>query len=331
MISSPFQLPTHLVKSQLSRVEALITQQVRDFDPLLVPYMESICATSGKRIRPILVILTAGALGNIDDAHICLATLLELIHMSTLVHDDVIDEASTRRNKTTPNAQWGNGMAVLLGDTLFSHALLLATSFNDIGICKKVGTAAKEVCQGEVIQSQRRFDLTLDKESYYHIIGMKTGALFSASTELAARLSGCDATSQQAFFDYGMALGTAYQVYDDCLDLVGNEHIAGKTLRTDLDKGKLTLPLLLLLQEAPHALKEEAQRAVKEHRIADLYQILGEERYAKALQNALKEGLSLLDTAKDSLAFLKKSTWKNGLLEVCDYLAHLLKKTANKA
>ncbi len=182
------RIPFNLVKKELKLVEAQILDQIHAFDPAVVPYIDYICNTSGKRIRPILSILAGGATGGVTPDHLKIGVILELIHMSTLVHDDIIDGADMRRQVPTANAKWGNGLAVLLGDSLFSHSLLLATEFNSIDICRKVGRSAREVCQGEVMQTQRRFDLTLTKDDYFHIIEMKTGALFAAATGIAAHL-----------------------------------------------------------------------------------------------------------------------------------------------
>jgi len=210
---SPFtdakgKLPFELVRPEIRKVEKQIAEQVNAFDPAVAPYIDYICNTSGKRIRPALAILTGGALGAITEENLKIGVVLELIHMATLVHDDIIDEATTRRKELTANAKWGNGMAVLLGDALFSHALLLATEFDDIEINRKVGRASREVCEGEVIQSQRRFDLTLTKEDYFKVISMKTGALFAAATGISANLSGADEVTEKALYDYGMKLGT---------------------------------------------------------------------------------------------------------------------------
>ena len=241
------QFPFALVRPELERVETSIREQVRAFDPAIEPYVSYVCNTSGKRIRPALSILAGGATGGVDEDHVKIGVILELIHMATLVHDDIMDGATTRRMVPTANSKWGNGLSVLLGDALFSHALSLATDFDSIEICRKVGRASREVCEGEILQTQRRFDLSLTKEDYFRIINMKTGALFAAATGLAGRLSGVSEETEARLYDYGMKLGAAYQIYDDCLDLVGAEEEVGKTLRTDLAKGKLTLPILNLL------------------------------------------------------------------------------------
>lgn len=320
------QISFQLVKKELKIVESQILDQVKAFDPALEPYMDYICNTSGKRIRPALAILVGGATGKVHDDHIKIGVILELIHMSTLVHDDIIDGADTRRKVPTANAKWGNGMAVLLGDALFSHSLLLATEFDSIEICRKVGRASREVCQGEVIQTQRRFDLTLTKEDYFHIIEMKTGALFAAATGIAASLSGVSAQVEQQLYDYGLKLGTAYQIYDDCLDLVGSEEEVGKTLRTDLEKGKLTLPLLNLIEQASPAQRDKLTKRIIEQQPLDLPVLIGIAEYEGSVESALDTAAEMLQDARNDLQILEPSKWRDGLEEITRYLDGLLNK-----
>ena len=170
--ANPELFPFDLVRPHIEKVEALIRDQVRAFDPGVEPYMEYICDTSGKRIRPALTVLTGGATGGLQDEHVNLGVILELIHMATLVHDDIIDGASSRRKVPTANAKWGNGMAVLLGDALFSHALKLSTDFENPDLSRAISLASREVCQGEILQTQRRFDLTLTKKDYFKKMGL---------------------------------------------------------------------------------------------------------------------------------------------------------------
>ena len=324
--SSTPKIPFKLVKQELKDVEAQIRDQVRAFDPAVAPYIDYICNTSGKRIRPILSILVGGATGGVKPDHLTIGVILELIHMSTLVHDDIIDGADTRRQVPTANAKWGNGMAVLLGDALFSHSLLLATNFNSIEICRKVGQASREVCEGEVMQTQRRFDFTLTKEDYFHIIELKTGALFAAATSIPAALSEVNQETQDMLYDYGMKLGTAYQIYDDCLDLVGSEEQVGKTLRTDLEKGKLTLPLLNLLEKANKTQREQLNKRIIEQEPLDLPVLVGIAEYEGAVESALDTASLLLADARKCLEVLSESEWRNGLEEVTYYLEGLLNK-----
>ena len=328
---SPFtdakgKLPFELVRSEISKVEKQIADQVDAFDPGVAPYIDYICNTSGKRIRPALAILTGGALNGISEDNLKIGVVLELIHMATLVHDDIIDEATTRRKELTANAKWGNGMAVLLGDALFSHALLLATEFDDIEINRKVGRASREVCEGEVIQSQRRFDLTLTKKDYFKVISMKTGALFAAATGISANLSGADEATEKALYDYGMKLGTAYQIYDDCVDLIGTEDAIGKTLGTDLEKGKLTLPMLTLLENATDDQRTKLNKRIIEQEALDFEVLVGIADYAGAIEDALDTAAKMLVDARNDLNCLTDSKYTTGLINITAYLDDLINK-----
>lgn len=320
------RFPFELVRAQLERVEASIRDQVRAFDPAVEPYVSYVCNTSGKRIRPALSILTGGALGGVDDDHLKIGVILELIHMATLVHDDIIDGAVTRRMIPTANAKWGAGLSVLLGDALFSHALALATEFNDISICRKVGRASREVCEGEIVQTQRRWDLTLTKADYFRIIEMKTGALFAAATGIAAAISGADAETEARLFDYGMKLGTAYQIYDDCLDLVGSEEAVGKTLRTDLEKGKLTLPILNLLESASESQRAKLNKRIIDQQSLDLPVLVGIAEYEGAIESAVDTAVGMLSTCRDHLVGLPGSEHVEALEQITWFLAALLEK-----
>jgi octaprenyl-diphosphate synthase len=320
------QFPFELVRPDLEKVEIAIRGQVRDFDSAVEPYISYICNTSGKRIRPALAILVGGSAGGVNEDHRKIGVILELIHMATLVHDDIIDGATARRSMPTANAKWGNALAVLLGDALFSHALTLATDFNSIDICRKVGNAAREVCQGEILQTQRRFDLTLSKADYFRVIEMKTGALFAAATGLAAAVSGLGESDQASLAAYGMKLGTAYQIYDDCLDLVGSEEVVGKTLGTDLAKGKLTLPILNLLEAASEGQRDQINKSIMEEKEIDLPALVGIAQYESALESAVGTALDLLEGCRKDLGVLAPSEHKDALEQITRFLETLLRK-----
>lgn len=323
--ANPERFPFDLVRPHLDKVEARIREQVCDFDPGVEPYMAYICDTSGKRIRPALSILTGGATGELKDEHLELGVILELIHMATLVHDDIIDGASTRRKAPTPNAKWGNGMAVLLGDALFSHALKLSTDFNDLSLSRAISLAAREVCQGEILQTQRRFDLTVTKKDYFKMIEMKTGALFAAASGLSAQISGRDESICQAMADYGMKLGTAYQIYDDIVDMIGTEELIGKTLGTDLEKGKLTLPILNLLEVASESQREKLTKRIIDQEPLDLPVLVGIAEYEGAVDDALKTASQLVAEARGTLALLDDSESRSALEDITHFVDDLLK------
>src|SRR5271170_4725953 len=242
-----------LINAQLYSVEERIRQQARAFDPAVEGYVAYAVESHGKRLRPALALLAGGATGNICPSHFDLAVILELIHAATLVHDDILDGADKRRGQPTANAKWGNAISVLLGDCLFAHALKLSTSFQNGEISRRIAHAASDVCSGEIIQTQRRFDLKLSVPDYFRIIEMKTAALFAAASELGAFINEASPEVISALKTFGLRFGTAYQIYDDCLDIAGSEESAGKTLGTDIRKGKLTLPILHLLQTASPA------------------------------------------------------------------------------
>ena len=318
--------PFELVRPHLEKVEVSIREQVRAFDPMVEPYVSYVCNTSGKRIRPALAILTGGALGAVHEDHLKIGVILELIHMATLVHDDIIDGATTRRMVPTANAKWGNGLSVLLGDALFSHALSLATDFDSIDICRKVGHASREVCQGEIMQTQRRFDLTLTKAEYFQIMEMKTGALFAAACSLSAKLSGASETIEKQLYDYGLRLGAVYQIYDDCLDLVGVEETVGKTLRTDLEKGKLTLPILNLLESASDAQRMKLTARIINQQPLDLPVLVGIAEYEGAVESAIDTAKGLLSRCHKDLEILQDNESTAALHQIAYFLDSLLEK-----
>src|SRR5688572_5782257 len=238
------------VEPFLTAVNQRLADQIQEFDPEIAAYAEYALTGQGKQLRPALVALSAGTIGKTSDAHVLAAVIIEMIHLATLVHDDVIDEAQIRRGRPTLAANWGNEISVLLGDCLFAHALKLAASFPTTEICRCVAAATNTVCTGEILQTQRQKNFELKRAEYFKVIQMKTGELFALSCDLGAYLSGAGAVQRTALRQYGMAIGTAYQIYDDCLDLFGLEAAAGKSLGTDLAKGKLTLPLIWLTERS---------------------------------------------------------------------------------
>ncbi len=245
-----------LIAPDLSRVEEMLAQQVAEFDGGIGGYVEYVLGGAGKRLRPSLALLAAGATGRIHDDHIRLGVIVELIHIATLVHDDVLDDADLRHELPTANSRWGNDISVLLGDCLFAHALKLAASYPTTLVCQRVSEATNIVCSGEILQTQERFDLDLSLEQYIGLIKMKTGALFAVSCELGACLNAATPAVVKGIAGYGENLGVAYQIFDDCVDIFGQERNAGKSLGTDVKKGKLTLPYLLLLQQSPNKREE---------------------------------------------------------------------------
>ncbi|HSH94319.1 MAG TPA: polyprenyl synthetase family protein [Roseimicrobium sp.] len=305
----------------LEQVILRLGEQVTAFDPEIVPYARYALTNQGKQLRPALVALAAETSGRCNDNHVTVAVIIEMIHLATLVHDDVMDEASIRRSRPTVAAKWGNEISVLLGDCLFAHALKLASGFHTTEVCRAVSAATNTVCSGEILQTNRRGRFEVNRAAYFKIISMKTAELFALSCELGARMSGVSDASCAAMRQYGMSLGTAYQIYDDCVDLYGSEATVGKSLGTDLASGKLTLPVLIYLEkstptEQAHLKKLLANWNPDYH--AEVLELLDQYH---ALDESCHVIQGYLQTARDSLQSFAASQSRNGLLALTGFLA----------
>jgi octaprenyl-diphosphate synthase len=220
----------------------------------------------GKRLRPALLLLSGQACGALGPAHPVLAAVVEMIHTATLVHDDILDDAVIRRHAATVNAEWGNEAAVLLGDYLFTHAFHLAASLESTRACRWIGRATNLVCEGELQQVHNRGNLDLNEDAYFAIIRGKTAELTAVSCRLGAAYAGAPEGTVDALENYGRNLGVAFQIADDVLDIWGEERTTGKSLGTDLEKQKLTLPLIRLLNVAPPAVADRARSILADAR-----------------------------------------------------------------
>ena len=312
-----------LVQPHLEQVETRIAQQTSAFDPAIEGYVVYAVGSRGKRLRPLLSLLAGGATGTINSGHIDLAVIVELIHIATLVHDDVMDEAEQRRAQPTANARWGNSLSVLLGDCLFAHALTLSTNFENSDIGRAIARTATMVCSGEMIQTQRRFDLNLTVEDYLRIVQMKTGSLFSAAAELAAVISEADPKVIATFKDFGFQIGTAYQIYDDCVDLAGTESVTGKTLGTDLRKGKFTLPVLIFLSSASEFERERCCQLVLDEKIEEMIELLKNGANNGALNESIAAGSDLIRKAQHAFDGVAPNRYTDALFSLGDALCDM--------
>lgn len=249
-------LPPPDLSLDLAHVETIIANTLAPYRQRFGPIIDRLQQYRGKRLRPMLVLLAAKACGGITQAHRTLAAVVELIHTATLVHDDVLDESPLRRHASTVNADWGNKTAILLGDLLFTSAFHLSSTVGDVRACQWIGEATNRVCAGELQQVMERGNLHLRAEDYFAIVDGKTAALTECSCRLGAAFAEADDHVVEAMGRYGLHLGRAFQIADDLLDLLGNESTVGKTLGTDLDQQKLTLPLLDLFATLPEATAE---------------------------------------------------------------------------
>ena len=315
---------TRGVQAELEEVESRIARQAAEFDPAIEGYVTYAIGGRGKRLRPVVALLSGGASGGMTSGHVDLAVIVELIHIATLVHDDIMDEAERRRAQPTVNARWGNSLSVLLGDCLFAQALNLSTNFDNAEISRVIARAAREVCSGEIIQTQRRFDLHLAINDYLRIVEMKTGSLFAAAAELGAVLNGADLETTRALKDFGRKIGAAYQIYDDCLDIAGNETDIGKTLGTDLRKGKMTLPILMLLRSAPSDERERYCELILEEKSSAITKLLKIDAPNGALKSALDSGDESVRDAQAELHALPSNRYTDALFQLGDALREML-------
>jgi octaprenyl-diphosphate synthase len=239
------------IAGDLEEVERVLARTLQGARPGIGRLIEHLRHYRGKRLRPALLLLTAQACGRVTPAHHVLAAVVEMIHAATLVHDDVLDNATVRRHAPTFNAQWGNQTSILLGDYLFTHAFHLTSTLGDASACRLIGEATNRVCEGELHQISQRGNLELTEQEYFDIVDGKTAALTACCCHLGAVFSGKAADVATRLTAYGRCLGIAFQIADDLLDLIGDERTTGKSLGTDLEQQKLTLPLVHLLETAP--------------------------------------------------------------------------------
>ena len=249
--SSSVKLPDvfRRLAPQMGALDRFMQDQVGSFEPEIRGMAAYCLESSGKRLRPTLVFISGWrGEGVVDESLVRAAGVVEMVHLATLVHDDIMDRAALRRNRGTAAHEFGPDAAVLLGDALFSQALHVASQFPTTEVCRLVSESTRKVCSGEIMQTLHRRELSVTREDYWRVIDLKTAELFRVSCFLGARLAGFDPGFVNAANDFGRHLGIAYQIYDDLVDFLGEERNIGKTLGTDLASGKLTLPLMLLLE-----------------------------------------------------------------------------------
>ena len=324
--SSGFSGIFALLGPQMKALDRSLREQLAAFEPEIRAMADYCIDTSGKRIRPTLVFLSGWrGPGVVSPDLVRAATVVELVHLATLVHDDIMDEADVRRGRSTAAREFGSASAVLLGDALFAHALNLATQFPTTEVCAAVSASTRRVCAGEIVQTLRRGSANVTRADYQRIIDLKTAELFRVSCLLGARLSGSDPASVEAASLFGRHLGIAYQMYDDLVDFFGEEKRIGKTLGTDLISGKLTLPLFVLIERLPAADRaalmaeitgrQAPQLALRLRQMDewDVFATVAEaiEEELKAARTALRDAESLLlgltDVVRGQVAALRKT------------------------
>ena len=308
-----------LTQNNMDQVNQHLREQLNSEVVLINQIAEYIIANGGKRLRPMLMLLISQALNYQGTQHINLAAVIELIHTATLLHDDVVDESDMRRGEKTSHEIWGNAASVLVGDFLYSKSFQMMLEANDMRIMSVLANATNRISEGEVQQLLNIGNLDITEAAYYQIIENKTAKLFEAACELAAILGGLDDANQKKLAKFGIHLGAAFQIADDVLDYTADAETMGKNLGDDFAEGKLTLPLIYLLQNGSDVEKQLIQSAIKDPEHANFEQIRNLVTQSEALGYTNKKAQEEAQSAKNCIADLADSDAKFALTFLCDY------------
>ncbi|WP_246174832.1 polyprenyl synthetase family protein [Pandoraea bronchicola] len=300
-------------------VDQLIRHRLASEVVLINQISEYIINSGGKRLRPALLLLVAGALGVTSPHRFELAAVIEFIHTSTLLHDDVVDESDLRRGKQTANALFGNAASVLVGDFLYSRSFEMMVSVDNMRVMQILARATNVIAEGEVLQLLNMHDPDVDEARYLQVIQYKTATLFEAATQLAAVLANADAQTEAAVREYGGRLGTAFQLMDDWLDYAGDTDAMGKNAGDDLREGKPTLPLIHVLQHGTNEERALVREAIENGGTDKFEPILAAITRTGALDYTLARAKEEADAAAQTISALPSSHYKNSLLELCSY------------
>ena len=318
---SPTSTPAlHLIAADMAEVDRVIAKRLDSGVMLVGQVSQYIISAGGKRIRPALLLLMAGAIGYTGTQRFNLAAVVEFIHTATLLHDDVVDESTLRRGRPTANESFGNPASVLVGDFLYSRAFQMMVDSGEMRVMEILADATNVIAEGEVMQLMNMHDASLDEAGYLRVIRSKTAKLFEASTRLAAILAKSPAPVEAACAEYGQALGTAFQVIDDVLDYDGDAHELGKNLGDDLREGKNTLPLIIAMQRGTPKEKEIIQRAIENGEMEGLNEIIQIVRRTGALEATRILASAEAERAISALNHLPKGPYQEALHELAAQL-----------
>jgi octaprenyl-diphosphate synthase len=307
-----------LLQQEIKQLDETITNRLSSDVALINQISKYIINSGGKRIRPILLILTTKALNYQGQHHIVLAAVIELIHTATLLHDDVVDESALRRNKETANEVWGNAASVLVGDFLYSRAFEMMVEPQKMQVMDIMAKTTNIIAQGEVLQLLNTQNLDLTEAEYFTMIERKTACLFQASTNIGAILA--KESEAKKLSNYGLYLGTAFQIVDDVLDYTSSDNAIGKTVGDDLREGKVTLPIIFALKKT----SEENKLFLKEVLLSDeinktqIKQTIHILKEVDAFETSIQSAKEFIEKAKKCLIHLEDSPYKEALIRLAD-------------
>ncbi|MDR0716862.1 MAG: polyprenyl synthetase family protein [Azoarcus sp.] len=307
------------IAADMDAVDVLIRERLHSDVVLIRQVAEYIIHSGGKRLRPALVLFAANALGYRGVHHHELAAVVEFIHTSTLLHDDVVDESELRRGNKTANALFGNAASVLVGDFLYSRAFQMMVSVDDMRVMRVLAEATNIIAEGEVLQLLNCHDADVTVDGYLQVIRCKTAKLFEAAARLGAILAGADAAIEQALADFGMHLGTAFQIIDDVLDYSADEAETGKHLGDDLAEGKPTLPLIHIMRHGASGQAACVRRAIESGGLDDFAAVLEAIEATGALEATRAQARAEAALAVTAVQKLPPSIFKDALLQLTDF------------
>lgn len=310
-----------LIRDDLTAVDQLILQRLGSDIPLIDKLAQYVITSGGKRLRPLILLLSAHCFTYQGSDHINLAAIVEFIHTATLLHDDVVDASALRRGNETANAIWGNEASVLVGDFLFSRSFQLMTEIKNLKVMEILAGASNTIARGEVLQLMNCHDPNCTEEAYIDVIQAKTARLFSAATQLGAVISEQPPTIEKAMEHYGLHLGTAFQLIDDVLDYQGSAATMGKNIGDDLAEGKPTLPLIYALKNAKDQQKVIIRRAILAgsiEKIGDIQQAIASTHAIEYTQERANKHVKM---AVDALAPVPESDYKHALIALAQLTA----------
>lgn len=308
-----------VVQEDFAEVNTLIVDQLHSDVGLVENIGHYIVDAGGKRLRPLLVLLTARALGYSGNQHLSLSAIIEFIHTATLLHDDVVDVSALRRGRPTANANWGNAPSVLVGDFLYSRAFQMMVAIGEMGIMKELANTTNVISEGEVQQLVNARNPEVTEENYMTVIHKKTAALFEAACETAAILAGADTTTRQAVRSYGYHLGVAFQLVDDVLDYQGDAEELGKNVGDDLAEGKPTLPLIYTINNGSTEEAELVKQAIINSSLDKLQQIVDIVQRRGGLEYTQQCAQDHINKAKQAIALLPDTEFRSAMEDLADF------------
>ena len=304
------------VEEEFSAVNKMIVSQLQSDVGLVENIGHYIVDSGGKRLRPVVVLLSALANGYKGSQHIQMAAVIEFIHTATLLHDDVVDVSALRRGRETANAQWGNAPSVLVGDFLYSRAFQMLVAIADMPIMGVIADATNVISEGEVQQMANAGNANISEETYFEVIYRKTAKLFEAAAQTGANLAGVD---QNAMADYGKHLGMAFQIVDDVLDYQGDAQSIGKNVGADLAEGKMTLPLIFARDKVDAHQRALICGAIENKSTETFSAVLEAVKTSGGIAYSLKRAQMEADLAKQALQGLPNSQFKTVMSELADF------------